>query len=159
MKKTLILLLLAGTAGIAFAQTSADTIEIKRTAFGTVFRSNGKTLRPRQLLHLTQPNPEAHRYMQKAKTNYDLSFVLSFAGGFLVGYPLGTAIAGGDANWTLAGIGAGLIVVSVPFTVGYTKNAKEAARLYNAGLPKTGFRERELYFRIDANGVGVRLGF
>ena len=35
-------------------------------------------------------------------------------GGFLIGWPLGTALAGGDPNWTLAAIGAGCVAIAIP---------------------------------------------
>ena len=64
--------------------------------FGTVFTQNGKVLKPRQLLEITHNNPEAFKSMQLAKKNYDAGAVFSFVGGFMVGWPCGTALAGGD---------------------------------------------------------------
>lgn len=45
------------------------------------------------------------------------SYIFGFAGGALIGWPLGTAIAGGDPDWYLAGIGAGLAGVAIVFEV------------------------------------------
>lgn len=142
----------------SYGQSKSDTIEIKK-ALGTVFQQQGKNLTPRQLLEITQSNAEAYKAMKTAKSNYDISSVFGFAGGFLVGWPIGTAIGGGKPNWTLAGIGAGLIAVSIPFSIAYTKNAKIAVNLHNIGLRSTGLSNAGLKLGLTSNGVGVTVKF
>jgi len=158
MKRIIYITFFLMTMMSAFAQNKADSIEIKKT-LGTVFRQNGKNLTPRQLLDLTQSNAEAYKEMKMAKSNYDVGFVFGFAGGFLVGWPVGTAIAGGKPNWTLAGIGAGLIVVSIPFSTAYNKHAKNAVRIYNNGLKQTGLTMVDVKIGLTCNGIGVRMVF
>lgn len=142
----------------SYGQNKSDSIEIKKT-LGTVFRQNGKNLTPRQLLDITQSNTEAYREMKIAKTNYDVGYVFGFAGGFLVGWPLGAAIVGGEPNWTLAAIGAGLIVVSIPFSTAYTKHARNAVNLYNNGLKSTGLNKIDFKIGLTYNGIGVIVTF
>lgn len=142
----------------SYGQNKSDSIEIKK-ALGTIFRQNGKNLTPRQLLDITQSNTEAYKEMKIAKSNYDIGLVFGFAGGFLVGWPLGTAIAGGEPNWTLAGIGAGLILVSIPFSTAYTKHAKNAVNLYNNGLKSTGLNNVDFKIGLTYNGIGVKVIF
>lgn len=98
------------------------------------FFQNGQKLRPGELLKITQINPEAYKEMKKAKSGFDVATIFGSIGGFLIGWPLGTALAGGDPNWALAGIGAGLVVVAIPFNSSYVKHAKNSVRIYNAGL-------------------------
>lgn len=117
----------------SFAQNQSDSIEIKK-GFATVFRQHGKKLTLQQLLDITKINTEAYAEMQIAMRNYTIDNILGFAGGFMIGWPIGTAIGGGKPNWALAGIGAGLAVMSVPFDIAFTKHAKNAAKIYNAGL-------------------------
>ncbi len=142
----------------SYGQNKSDSIEIKKT-LGTVFRQNGKNLTPGQLLDITQSNVEAYKEMKIAKSNYDAGFIFGFAGGFLVGWPVGTAVAGGKPNWTLAGIGAGLIVVSIPFSSAYTKHAKNAVKIYNSGLKQTGLNNIDFKIGLTCNGIGVRVIF
>ena len=97
--------------------------------------------------------------MKIAKSNYDIGTVFGFAGGFLVGWPLGTALGGGEPNWTLAGIGAGLIVVSIPFSTSYTKHAKKAVGIYNTGLSQTGLRKIDFNLGLTCNGIGIKMTF
>lgn len=126
---------------------------------GAVFLQNGKVLKPRQLLDLTESNPEAFKEMKVAKSNFDVGYVFSFAGGALVGWTLGTALGGGDPNWAVAGVGAGLIGVSIPFSSAYSKHAKNAIRIYNDGLNHTGMNKVDFKFGIAGNGLALRLAF
>jgi hypothetical protein len=158
MKRIIIILIFLMTVFNSYGQNKSDSIEIKK-ALGTIFRQNGKNLTPRQLLDITQSNTEAYKEMKIAKSNYDVGSVFGFAGGFLVGWPLGTAIAGGEPNWTLAGIGAGLIVVSIPFSTAYTKHAKNAVNLYNNGLKSTGLNNVDFKIGLTYNGIGVKVIF
>lgn len=78
----------------------------------------------------------------------------------MVGYPIGTAIGGGDPNWLLAGIGASLIVFSIPLSQSFNTKAKQAIDTYNRGLQTSSSLERsELKFSISGNGIGLVLRF
>ncbi|MGV3502970.1 MAG: hypothetical protein ACO1O1_04635 [Adhaeribacter sp.] len=141
-----------------FAQNSSDSITVKK-AMGVVFSQNGKPLKPRQLLDIMQSNPEALAGMKKAKTNFDVGYGFSFAGGILVGWTLGTALGGGDPNWAMAGVGAGLIGISIPFSSAYSKHAKNAVRRYNEGLNQTSMNKVDLRLGLAGSGLGLRLAF
>jgi hypothetical protein len=140
------------------AQSQSDSIEVRR-GLGAVFSQNGKKLTPRQLLDITQANPEAYKEMKIAKSNYGVGNVFGFAGGLMVGWTLGTAMGGGQPNWTVAGVGAGLIGVSIPFSVAYTRHAKNAVRIYNDGLKQTGMNQVDLRLGMTGTGVGLRMAF
>jgi hypothetical protein len=130
------LLALRGT--VSLAQTGSDTIQIRKSGDGsTRFVLNGKRLTPRRLSAATRSNPATHAEMKIARSNHAMGSILSFAGGFLTGYQLGTLIRGGQPNWVVAGVGVGLIGLSLPLSSGYTKHAKKAVRIYNAGLRAT----------------------
>lgn len=158
MKKTVLIYIFLITVFSSYGQSKSDSIEIKKF-IGTVFQQSGKNLTPRQLLAITKVNEEAYKEMKIAKSNYGVGSVVGFVGGFLVGWPLGTAIGGGKPNWTLAGIGAGLIVVSIPFSIAYTKHAKNAVIIYNNGLQQTGFNNIDLKIGLTCNGIGIKAIF
>ncbi len=140
------------------SQNPADSIQVKKR-LGTVFQQNGKNLTPRQLVNITQANQEAYSEMRIAKRNYDFGYIIGFSGGFLVGWPIGTSLGGGDPNWTLAAIGAGLIVVSIPFSTGYTKHAKKAVAIYNKSLKTSYLSKPELRIGLTYNGIGLKCTF
>ena len=140
------------------AQVQQEPIVVRKE-MGVVFYRNNKKLSPKLLMDITRGNSEAYKEMKIAKTNYDIGYVFGFAGGFLVGWPLGTAVAGGEANWSLFGVGAGLIAVSIPFTVAYSKHAQKAVKIHNDNLTQTGLNSLEYKIGLSNNGLGVRLLF
>jgi hypothetical protein len=86
--------------------------------------------------------------------------MLSCAGGFMVGWPIGTAIGGGDPEWAMAGIGAGLIVIAIPISSKFNKQAKLAVDTYNGGLPSSSFWDKnELRVSVTGSGIGLALRF
>ncbi len=107
-----------------------------------------------------EPNKQAYKAIKAAQATYVLTTIVSGVGGFMVGWPLGTAVAGGEPNWVLAGIGAGLIVVSIPISQKYNKRAKSAVYIYNGGLAASSFWDNsELRWAMTGNGVGLVLRF
>ncbi len=138
------LFVLHGTTCLA----QADTIQIKKSGGDTRFVLNGKRLTPRQLSAATRSNPATHAEMKIARSDHAMGSILGFAGGFLAGYQLGTLIRGGEPNWVVAGTGVGLIGLSLPLSSGYTRHARKAVQIYNAGQGAT-----------NVPGVNVRAGF
>jgi len=116
-----------------FSQNSTDPIYTEEK-FGTIFIQNGQHLNPKKLKRALQYDEEAFAVLKKARGNYGFATVLSFAGGFLIGWPIGTAIGGGDPNWVLAGIGGGLLLATIPLAIAYDKGAKRAVTIYNKNL-------------------------
>ncbi len=103
---------------------------------------------------------QAYKQIKSAQSTFTMAMILSYAGGFMVGWPIGTAIAGGEPNWALAGIGAGLIVVTIPLIQKFNIQAKQAVDTYNAGLQTSSFWEKsESKFSISGNGIGLTVKF
>jgi len=143
----------------ASAQNPADSISVRKTGLGTVFQQNGRNLNGRDLVEITKSNPDAYKEMKIAKGNLDAGNVFGFAGGYMVGWPIGTAIAGGEPNWALAAIGAGLIIISIPLSTGYTKHAKNAVSIYNSGLKQSRIDKVKSYLGFTSNGFGIVMKF
>lgn len=139
-------------------QASSDSIQVKKR-LGPVFQQNGRNLTPRQLMNIMKINPDAYAEMKTANSNYVASMFFQLPGGFLIGYPLGTAIAGGDPNWTLAAIGAGLVVISIPLISGYNKHANQAVNIYNKGLISNSKTISQMSLGLTANGIGFKVKF
>lgn len=158
MKKSVFALFLLSVFVNMFGQNGSDSIAVVNR-LGPVFRQNGTTLTPNKLLEITKSNQEAFSEMKIAKNNYTAGMIFQLPGGFLIGYPLGTAVAGGDPNWTLAAIGAGFVVISIPFISAYNKHAGNAVSIYNKGLRYSTVVRPELKFGITCNGPGFYLRF
>ena len=159
-KTTLIIALLALNLSFTIAQTATDSILIKKTGGDYQFYQGDERLNMSQLLIVLKHNDLAFKQIRSAQSSHTLGMVVGMAGGFMVGYPLGTAIAGGEPNWTLAIAGGALIVISIPIIQNFKKKAHQAVDTYNAGLQTTSFWDtHELRLSIAANGIGFTLNF
>jgi hypothetical protein len=128
MKKIVFLLLL----NVCFIQISlAQEIKAYKTFGGVRFEMDTITLGLNQVLDIVKENTEAYAELKRAKSNYNAAGVLGFAGGILIGFPIGTALAGGNPEWGLAAGGAGLMLASIPFTTAFRGHTMQALDLYN----------------------------
>lgn len=157
MKK---LVLLCALLFVGISTIQAQKIESKKTFGSYLYKQNDSYLSGKQLLSLMKDNQQAYDLMKSANTNKTWAAVLGGAGGFLVGFPIGTAIGGGDAKWELAGVGAVLILVAIPINNNYNKKSKKAVDLYNDGLPNTVSDFNPTFnLNIKGNGVGITMTF
>lgn len=161
MKKiAIILTLLAVSMSFTFGQTVSDSVSMKKVFGGYQFYQGEKRLNMNQLVNMMKPNNQAYQQIKSAQSTYTLSTIIGGVGGFMVGWPIGTALGGGDPNWTMAGIGAGLIVVSIPISQSFNKKAKQAVETYNSGLQTSSFWDKnELKLSLTGNGLGLTLNF
>ena len=104
-------------------------------------------------------NQDAYVLMKKVKTRTAVASVFSFAGGFMIGWPFGTAVAGGDPDWTLAGVGAGLITLGIMASGAASKDAIAAIEIYNSKLKSSQHEGMKLNLGIQDHGVGLALKF
>lgn len=161
MKKiAIILTLLVVCMSFTFGQTTSDSISMKKVFGGYQFYKGEQRLNMKQLVNTMKPNDQAYQQIKSAQSTYTLATIIGGVGGLMVGWPIGTALGGGKPNWTMAGIGAGLIVVSIPITQSFNKKAKQAVETYNGGLQTRSFWDKnELKFSLTGNGIGVSLNF
>lgn len=153
---TLILICISNS----FGQTGDNSIVMTKGFGGYQFYQHDSKLSISQLVKTMESNEQAHKQIKSAQTNNTFATIIGGAGGFMVGYPLGAALGGGDPNWTMAGIGAGLIVVSIPLTQKFNKQAKAAVDTYNNDLQARSFlNKKEVNLGFSGNGLGLRLTF
>lgn len=157
---SLLTMLLTICFHFSFGQTASDSITIKKVFGGYKFYKGDKKLEMSELVSIMQPNVQALKEIKTAQSAYTLATIIGGAGGAMVGWPLGTAIGGGKANWLLAGIGAGLIIVSIPISQSFNSHSKQAVSIYNNGLKTNSFwNKNELKFSFTENGIGLALKF
>ncbi|MCK4679307.1 MAG: hypothetical protein KAT48_14330 [Bacteroidales bacterium] len=158
MKQTLTLIMIVISLSVT-GQNLADTISIEHSRF----YQNGKMLNMKQLVQAVKSNQQAYKKMHSAQGNRTLASILSFPGGFLIGYPVGTAIGGGEPNWVLACVGAGLIAIAIPITITAKKQATEGVKLYNSSLSNEAFlykkQKPEFTLGVTQNGLGLVMMF
>lgn len=161
MKKIAIMLtLLTVSLAFTFGQAVNDSISMKKFFGGYQFSQGGKRLNMYQLVNAMKPNEQAFNQIKSAQSTYTLASIIGGAGGFLIGWPIGTAIGGGEPNWVMAGIGAGLVIVSIPISQSYNKKARQAVDTFNEGF-RTGYirNKREFKMTLTGNGMGLVLRF
>jgi len=159
MKIKLLTLLVFCICLSASGQNRLDSIQVKKRPLGTVFMMNGMYLIPRQLTDMSRSYPDAFAEMKKARANLGAMSVFSYAGGFMIGWPIGTALAGGKANWTLAGVGAAFVLLSIPFANGYTNHAKNAVRIINNRRGYSMLAPPQYRFSFTGSGIGLQVRF
>ncbi|NVK85826.1 MAG: hypothetical protein HWE21_15985 [Cytophagia bacterium] len=121
--------------------------------------NSGNTISLKQAHDLMTNYPDAQAYMKKARTNSTMAQIFAFSGGYLIGYPIGQSIAGGEANWTLAGIGVGVALIAIPFVSAFKENATLAINLYNESDYKALNNNVQLKIGVLESGVGLRVSF
>ncbi len=137
--------------------SQAQQINMYKTFGGVRFERDSLIISIKQVHSLLEEEPEAYRHFKVARTNASVASVLGFAGGLLIGIPVGTAIAGGDPEWGMALGGAALIGISIPFNKAFQRHAESALSLYNQKHTTRIRQKTELYWA--GNGVGIRLRF
>ncbi|MGV8830163.1 MAG: hypothetical protein ACWA6U_17785 [Breznakibacter sp.] len=156
----IIITLLTVAYSFTNGQVSTDSILLKKVFGGYQFYQGDKRLNMNQLVKAMESNEQAYNEIKSAQSAYILSSIVGSVGGFMVGWPIGTALGGGEPNWTMAGIGAGLIVVSIPISHSFNKKAKHAVETYNGGLQTSSFWDKnELRLSLTGNGIGLTLNF
>ncbi len=128
-----------------------------KTFGGVRFERDTVILSFRQVSEILAVDPQAAADFKLARTNYNAAGVLGFAGGFLLAFPIGTAIAGGDPEWGLAAGGAVLILASLPLNRAFKTRAGAALDRYNSGQPKARLRRPE--FGLTGTGFSLRYRF
>lgn len=108
-----------------------------------------------------EPASASAELLKKARRDNTIAMILGGAGGGLVGFSLGTALGGGDPNWAMAGIGAGLIIVAIPISNSAGNKTREAVELYNTSInsKKAIVSRPQFFLTTSATGIGFSLVF
>jgi len=155
--KIRIVLTITSLLCIVFA-CSAQKINVEKAFGGYKFTQNGKVLKMNELATKVSGNSEARGLMQSAKSKVGISMVLSGVGGFLIGFPIGYAIGGGeDPNWWMAAGGAVLVGVGLPIGNRGYKQAREAVNIYNKQLENPSGSKFKPQFHVAASPQGIGL--
>ena len=96
--------------------------------------------------------------MKIAKRDYQVGSFFSMVGGALIGFPIGTMIGGGEPQWELAAVGAGFVIIGIPFQIGYSKHTKKAINEFysNNYVP---LRQNQLQFALGSNSIYFNYNF
>ncbi len=143
----------------AFSFCHSQTIGYEKVFGGYKFTQDGKTLNMDELTTQLNTNEESAQLIKKAKSQSTIASILGGIGGALVGYPVGTAIGGGEPNWVLAGVGAGVIAVGIPISSSANKKSRKAVEIYNSGSRTKKENLAKLFMVSNNSGMGLAFKF
>lgn len=160
MKNIVYFLFVLFNYSFLIAQSSSDSITIKKIGSGAQYFQGQKLLKPAELSSILSINPQAAKALKSAQATRGLGAALGYAGGALIGYPLGTALAGGKPKWEMAGVGAVLALISFPIQKNAIKKTTTAVEIYNHGAKTSALWEKtDLKLAFSPNGVGISFHF
>lgn len=112
---------------------------------------------PKQVLQIMKKDsPLAYEEFKKGRKLETAGGIMGFVGGVLVLFPIGSAIAGAEPEWSFLAAGGALIIGSIPLHRSYKRHAQSAIETYNNGLMS--WRPRPALF-FSKNGVGIQVKF
>lgn len=104
-------------------------------------------------MRLLESNPEAIELFKEGNANLVPAGILGFAGGFMIGWPIGESIAGKkDPQWALAAGGLALVIVGGVLEKSFQKKANQAFDIYNKGVVTSSLN-------IQVTGAGLALTY
>jgi hypothetical protein len=136
-----------------------DTIEIIKAGVGYKYKFKDQLLTLNSLGELIGQNTDAAAYFNKAKGTSGFTSVLGYAGGFLIGYPIGTALGGGKPMWGLVAVGCGLVAIVIPIASSADRNLLRAVRAYNEGKPVAKVQPYDIKLGVNKNGLALAISF
>ena len=142
---------------LLFLLSACRGLAQEKIYFGQNFAMNTKALNAAQ--HESYPSGPSYHNESKSGL-YWTAVVLGTAGGALIGYPLGQALGGGQPQWALAGVGAGLCAIAI------TLDIIDKKRNYAFSVPDkrqkdfyTSSRRKQINITASGNTVGLSLRF
>jgi hypothetical protein len=160
MKRNLIALVIGLFLTFSLSAQVADTISYTKVFGGFKYSKGNEILSLKKINVLVKEDPKAYAYMKKAVVGSSIAQVFGGIGGGLIGYTLGTAAGGGDAEWSIALVGCGFIVVALPLAHSADKNVLKAVQTYNRGIkPISSINSYNLKLTATTSGIGLRLTF
>jgi hypothetical protein len=159
MKRLFIFSVLILLSAVSASAQSTNIEVVEKGLFkNKVYVKCGIEMTPAQLVTLFQNDPNMKDYYKPIALNNVASTLLNSIGSALIFWPVAEWLSdNSNPNWNLAYIGAGCVVLSIPFKNAFNKHAGRAVRYYNSGYHKTSAVHINL--NLDSNGLGLAMKF
>jgi hypothetical protein len=150
----LTLLLFTGLGHLSAQQR----LTVRELGGGYVFSLDNEILTPREVIRLLPRGSEERRLLSSSGFYSITGLFFSAFGGGLAGVALADALLGGEMEpqdrWTVLGIAAVSIGISIPLTLTAKRRTERAVYLINQGERIGSYRPQ---LRLGASGSGVGL--
>lgn len=157
---TLFLTLLIGCISSIYGQTPKDSVTMEYSRGRYLFYNGPKTLTMNEVVKIFQSDGQAFKEIRSAQATNTFATIIMGAGAMMIGWPIGNLIDGSKPEWKMAGIGVGLIMVSIPFDRLSKKKLLKAISLYNRDLKTSSIRDHnEFKVGLTQNGLGLTMQF
>ena len=138
-------------ASQAFSQAPDSAIRMETTFWGIRYVQGDRQLSFKELGPVLAADPGAFAGYRQARTSYVVSTAVSLTGAALIGYSVGSALTGAAPHWSVAVVGAGVLLTAVPFNNAFHRRIRKAIGTYN-GRAASGCN---CYWQIEPRGAGV----
>jgi hypothetical protein len=113
----------------------ASPITVRSGTFGDSYEQRSAPLDQKDMVDKLGERPATKADVEAARTYATIGMIFGAVGGALIGWPIGAAAAGqSNPHWVLAGVGAGVVAVSIPFSIGASGRISDAVKTHNNSL-------------------------
>jgi hypothetical protein len=148
------LLLVWGASGCTGAQKLAKMDPMLPIDTRSGFSQHDQRLDGADMLEKLSRERASARYVRRARALSITANILAAAGGALIGWPVGQAIAGAEEPiWPMAYAGAGAVVASISLGIGGIYSVKDAVAAHNRSFPELSSQPRT---RVAWKGGALR---
>ena len=151
-------LVITGLLNQTFAQINNEIV-VQKKGLGFAYYLDGREISKNELLYVLKDDPEAERMIKKSNRNIFPGKVLRYAGAASLGLAVGTYVSGGSPSWAAAGIGAALVVVSLPFTGAVLKREHQAIYAYNGAVRYASKPKVDMTLGYEQHGATLKINF
>jgi hypothetical protein len=160
MKVYALLLLVILCVTRSSAQTTSDSIIIKKSFGVSQFYQHDKKVSFHNLVKTMKSDEQAYAEIRKAEYTHFMVRGLNNAGTIFILLPLIALAIDEEPAWYLAGIGAGLLVINIPFTRKFNKQVTLAVNTYNEGVKTTSYPDKtNIDLTFNGSGIGLQFRF
>ena len=141
---------------------SQSTWEVKNDFWGKTLYENGNKISVGDAIEKAKGQESIINKLKSARTNRTIGAIMAYPGAFAFGFTIGQSINSNPAvkaNWTVGGIGAGLMIGGLIIEGEGNKKLKSAAEEYNSLLKTSSHFNPELGLYGSENGLGFRVTF
>ena len=158
---TIIILLVPAFYWSQDNDTKLDSLKIRKSTFGYRYYSNNTEIYQYQFRDIIKNDEDAFKLFRKGDNLNILSTAFGLGGGFGIGWLIGGMLAGGEPNWIMGGVGAGLLLFTTPLSRSAQNNLNKSVKVYNRNLSNQSglLQKSDLSLTFNRQEIGFKLTF